>query len=931
MDQPRTNVFLSYPRANQGDAIGCSPCEEAFVHRVAYFLRKQVDLEIYCYDIQGADDLWEIHVHPHLSAANILVLFLGESIHSGQHEEIEAWKTTRGGEKDIVLVNLRANYPIPVPQRMIKGQIAVDTSYTDPIAYLESTERFARLIYEHLPHGPEHSFWIDGLPIGYPFGYEKSIIKAFVAEGSDPFSCVDPGESHQQDLRSPALLAAGIPVKWPNLESDKRGVQYRSPLAEVEFGSYRDDNWVIVDPRHAKDSRMPNACLTDPWLELPEAGPRSTLALPIEGTQEIVIGIVVSGGIAPGINAVMEGIIERHRQYRGQAVQKAGASSISIENGDSKPTKNSRAFPPLPSHRLILKVFTNGLIGITEDRVHEHVIGDEPSRSSDARSSFVDNLTDAKALGGSVVTTARHDDLLDGGAYREDKIDDIVEKLTADTRCRVDILYVIGGEGSMRAAHALATRAKFKGKSITVVGIPKTMDNDILWVWQSFGFLSAVEKAREFFSQLETEVRSNPRLCVMQLFGSDSGFVVSHTALAGGSTCLAALIPEIDFSMKRLREHLKNAFRNRPYGILVLAETAMPIDAEDHLDDPEVALEEHEKSAVRAFVGSAMLHESEITEVNWKELLATLVETTVSLGSSPSPNQILFDHNDETRLRELQEVTLTQSLSRQQSFEGLSIINKVIMDKYEVCSRVPENRGMRGNYTPLFFFGEPIRKAIKVVAAAIGSQSPPSNQDVAYLDALAKVMCLPYEARAIIRLIKNANQFNDYLFTQLQKRLHETFNRLVCESNWGIPKRNWTRQSERRVFGQTPDALRTASLKIVSRVLQAGIQPESSTLLGGEEGFWERYKHRVFESEPRHLIRAIGPSCHDIIFCDRMGRLAVDGAMSGYTDFMVSQWLTEFVLVPLSLVVLGRKRVPSDGIFWKSVIASTGQPENLWY
>jgi len=56
-----------------------------------------------------------------------------------------------------------------------------------------------------------------------------------------------------------------------------------------------------------------------------------------------------------------------------------------------------------------------------------------------------------------------------------------------------------------------------------VVGIPKTMDNDILWVWQSFGFLSAVEKSREFIHLLQTEVRANPRLCVVQLFGRIPG------------------------------------------------------------------------------------------------------------------------------------------------------------------------------------------------------------------------------------------------------------------------------------------------------------------------------------------------------------------------------------------------------------------------
>jgi hypothetical protein len=57
--------------------------------------------------------------------------------------------------------------------------------------------------------------------------------------------------------------------------------------------------------------------------------------------------------------------------------------------------------------------------------------------------------------------------------------------------------------------------------------------------------------------------------------------------------------------------------------------------------------------------------------------------------------------------------------------------------------------------------------------------------------------------------------------------------------------------------------------------------------------------------------------------------LAVDNAMAGYTDFMISQWLTEYVVVPLSLVVLGRKRIPRRGIFWQSVLAKTRQPDDM--
>jgi 6-phosphofructokinase len=86
---------------------------------------------------------------------------------------------------------------------------------------------------------------------------------------------------------------------------------------------------------------------------------------------------------------------------------------------------------------------------------------------------------------------------------------------------------------------------------------------------------------------------------------------------------------------------------------------------------------------------------------------------------------------------------------------------------------------------------------------------------------------------------------------------------------------------------------------------------------------------RVFSNEPRHLLRSMPPDTSDIIFGRRLGTLAVDNAMAGYTDCMISQWLTEFVLVPLELVVIGRKRIPKGGIFWNSIRMKTGHPDDL--
>src|SRR5271166_1578117 len=163
----------------------------------------------------------------------------------------------------------------------------------------------------------------------------------------------------------------------------------------------------------------------------------------------------------------------------------------------------------------------------------------------------------------------------------------IVTTLCDNAAQRVDILYVIGGDGSMRAAHALQRTADELGRDLSVVGIPKTMDNDVLWVWQSFGFLSAVEKAREVILNMHTEVSSNPRLGIIQLFGSDSGSVASH---AGYSTaCDLVLIPEDPLTMDQIFEHVSTRLHDRlnrqtsPYGIVVMAETALPEDAKEYI------------------------------------------------------------------------------------------------------------------------------------------------------------------------------------------------------------------------------------------------------------------------------------------------------------------------------------------------------------
>ena len=139
------------------------------------------------------------------------------------------------------------------------------------------------------------------------------------------------------------------------------------------------------------------------------------------------------------------------------------------------------------------------------------------------------------------------------------------------------------------------------------------------------------------------------------------------------------------------------------------------------------------------------------------------------------------------------------------------------------------------------------------------------------------------------------------------------------------------RREGQRLEGQTSDTVRKLGLRIMAEAIPVFLSHEDLPL-GGEVFGWGQPKWsklRVVCSEPRHLVRSLEPSTADIITGQRLGLLAVDAAMSGYTDCMISQWLTEFAVVPLDLVVLGRKRIPPQGMFWKSVISKTGQDRDL--
>ena len=672
------HLFLSY---NHHDEL-----HRPFVQKVWSHLHSQPDIDPFFYPEAPSDmqvgNYWR-HIDERLTEileeGGLFILFVGEKLGITQKREVDHAEGRLS--EDFRLWIRLADKLDKDAESFCHNCNSIDMPSTaDPAA-----EKCAREILRRLnkPWQPPR-----GIPLGYPFAFEKEIIRLY-----------HDGTGHEW-----------LPPKWPQVM--KRPTARSNPINPTHIGAYRSEHAAVRV--HARMDLASNAEECDqPPLTFPEAGPRASLRFPFHHQLNLRVGVLVSGGIAPGINAVIDAIVSRHIAY--QEAHKA-----------QDPRRQNH-------YDVVLYGYREGFRALTPDARGHRNLHDLTERSGVKASAH---------LGGSILGTSRVDSLLELSPEGRKRMEQLLDRIQ---QAGLDILYVIGGDGSMRAAHTISVEAANHSdqrlRELCVVGIPKTMDNDILWVWQSFGFATAVDEATKITSGLHTEATSNPRVAVIQLFGSDSGFVVSHVALGSG-VCDAALIPEVPFSLRKLSEYMCDVLRQRytkqssemPHGLIVMAETAIPTDFADYLHDDEVALSSQEQAAVLRFT-----------------------------------------------------------------------------------------------------------------------------------------------------------------------------------------------QDGRRVRGQTPDLLRSAALKLVSRVLERDIRDMGSA--ADAHHYWRSF--RVFTNEPRHIIRSSAPSVVDAILAERLGTLAVDSAMAGYSDFMVSQWLTEYVLVPLPLVVLGRKRVPQEGIFWKSVVASLEAHSNV--
>ena len=161
----------------------------------------------------------------------------------------------------------------------------------------------------------------------------------------------------------------------------------------------------------------------------------------------------------------------------------------------------------------------------------------------------------------------------DGRYTMVDRSDEVLRNARA---LGIDALISIGGDGS------LAIAQRFFEKGMQVVGVPKTIDNDVSGTITTFGFDTAVNTALEAIDKLHTTAESHDRVMVMEVMGRHAGFIALHSGFAG--TADVILIPEIPYDLDKVCEKIKARDRaGRHFSIVVVAEGAFPAGGQESI------------------------------------------------------------------------------------------------------------------------------------------------------------------------------------------------------------------------------------------------------------------------------------------------------------------------------------------------------------
>ncbi|MGH3940470.1 MAG: 6-phosphofructokinase [Pseudonocardiaceae bacterium] len=241
------------------------------------------------------------------------------------------------------------------------------------------------------------------------------------------------------------------------------------------------------------------------------------------------IGVLTGGGDCPGLNAVIRAVVRK-------GIEVYGYDIIGFRDGWRGP-----------------------LEGLT-------------------RPLGLADVEDILPLGGTILRTSRTNPYKNGGAEQ------VKQTLTEHG---VDALIAIGGEDTLGVARQLSDDGVF------VVGVPKTIDNDLGATDYTFGFDTAVHIATEAIDRLRTTAESHHRAAVVEVMGRHAGWIALHSGMAGGAN--AILIPELPFSVERVCRWVTRCFERDTAPIVVVAEGAVPEGGAELLATGEIDAFGHQR------------------------------------------------------------------------------------------------------------------------------------------------------------------------------------------------------------------------------------------------------------------------------------------------------------------------------------------------
>jgi 6-phosphofructokinase 1 len=266
------------------------------------------------------------------------------------------------------------------------------------------------------------------------------------------------------------------------------------------------------------DIRIPERieAAAEPGIHFELAGPRSKLFFEPKRTRAAMVSC---GGLCPGLNNVIRSLFHQlHHTY--------GVKEVLGFRGGYQGLDAARGLEPI--------VLTHDFV----DKIHKE--------------------------GGTVLHTSR------GPVDIELAVDNLIKR-------RVNILFTIGGDGTQRGGNELFQAAKKRGYALSVVGIPKTVDNDVPFVARTFGYLTAVQEAAKVLDRAHTEARSVENgIAVVKLMGRHAGYIAAGATVASQDVNFT-LVPEVPFKLDGKRgflNALKQRMIKRAHAVVVVAEGA---------------------------------------------------------------------------------------------------------------------------------------------------------------------------------------------------------------------------------------------------------------------------------------------------------------------------------------------------------------------